>query len=305
MNILLCSDNGYFAHAATAIHSAWFNNREADFYLADSGIDPVALKTFTDFAETIGLRLTVLRIEPDQLADIPATMTNHLSNYLRLLMARMLPASLDRVIYLDSDLVVIGDLEPLWSMDMAGCTIAGVQDDTAMRHEQRRGFPSKNPSKYLNSGVLLIDLEKWRENDCEKRLIDLIGRHERLSHHDQSAINLVLPDEALSISTHWNFMPTIVWDEDHVPEQPAVIHYAGACKPWLHTDAVFGEIYLFHRAALPFDFEEPKQRYRSRARNLRNLAVFRAKYFGRLVWERKYGRELSREYLQRAPTGQR
>ena len=303
MNILFCSDDGYFIHAATAIHSAWLNNRDAHFFLADSGIDPAALKTFGEFAASIGLRLTVVRIEPDQLADIPATMTNHMSNYLRLLLARMLPATVKRVIYLDSDLVVIGDLGPLWSMDLEGGAIAGVQDDKAMHFEMRRGSARKDATKYLNSGVLLIDLAKWRESDCEKRLIDVIGSYERLPHHDQSAINLALPDEALLISTRWNFIPVIVWDEDHVPEQPVIVHYAGACKPWLHTDALFGELYSFHRKALPFDFEEPVQRYRSRARYLLNLAFLRPKYFGRLIWERKFGRALSRDYLQQAQMG--
>ena len=305
MNILLCSDDRYFVHAATAIHSAWFNNRDAHFYLADNGIDPGALKTFTGFAETIGLRLTVVRLEPDQRADIPASMTKNMGLYLRLLMGRMLPEAVDRVIYLDSDIVVIDSLAPLWSLDLAGCTIAGMKDEKAMRSEMRRGFAGTSPAKYLNSGVLLIDLAKWRENDCEKRLIDVIGRHERLAHYDQSAINLVLSDEAMTISTRWNFMPTTVWDEDHVPEQPVVIHYAGTCKPWLHTDALFGEIYGFHRKALPFGFEKPVQRCRSRARQLLNLVFLRPKYFGRLVWERKFGRALSRDYLKQAQTGRR
>ena len=303
MNVVFCSDDGYFVHAATAIHSAWFNNPEAHFYLVDSGIDPDALRTFAEFAETIGLRLTVVRIEPDRLADIPDMMTTRLGIYLRLLIARMLPENVDRVIYLDSDLVVIGDLAPLWSTDLEGRTIAGVQDDMAMRSEMRRGFARKHPTRYLNTGVLLIDLAKWRENACEDRLIELIGQSGQLFHHDQSAINLALPEEALTVSARWNFMPAIVWDEDHVPERPVVIHYAGTCKPWLHTDALLGELYSFHRKALPFDFEEPVHRSRSRARYLLNLAFLRPKYFGRLVWERKFGRALSRDYLQQAQPG--
>ena len=100
--------------------------------------------------------------------------SSHISlvTYYRCMLADYLPASLHRVIYLDSDLLVTGSLAPFWQMPMQGAPVAAVVDAAADDHTRYKVLCYPEADSYFNAGVLLIDLDWWRTNNVGQRCID-------------------------------------------------------------------------------------------------------------------------------------
>lgn len=124
-----------------------------------------------------------------------AAATNHLpaSSYSRLALCEMLP-QVDRVIYLDADVCVLGSLAELWSTDLAGNYLAGVTDifcgmvgDFRAQHEQAIGFAYERD--YVGSGVLLMDLAAMRRDGLAERFMRELGRDYPFG--DQDIFNVV------------------------------------------------------------------------------------------------------------------
>ena len=166
----------------------------------------------------------------------------------RLLMAHFLPNEIERVIYLDGDTIVLGDIALLWNQDLKGCVVGMVPEPTV--GPSRLNDLDLNGCLYHNAGVLLVDLKQWRSTCCEDQLLDYCERRSgRLFANDQDALNAVLKDKICSLSPVFNYsnifdyypylflnslMPGFS-DENNFNTarlKPIVVHYLGEERPW-------------------------------------------------------------------------
>lgn len=128
-----------------------------------------------------------------------------ISSYARLFMAQMLPSWCQRGIYLDCDTIVCGSLLPLWDTDMNEKAVAGVADLIMPDFKKKIGLHSEDT--YVNAGILLVDLEHWRQYNLQNRFIAYIDAHKgRVTHHDQGVINGVLRNEIHILHPRYNAM---------------------------------------------------------------------------------------------------
>jgi len=295
--IVSTSDEHFVPHFATMLHSAWYHNREAEFYLLDCGIAPETLETLTAFALKLGIRLTIAKIDISPILDLPTGPAQSVAVYGRLMIASVLPNTCERAIYLDADCIVTSDLSQLWTVDISKHLIAGVKDDPARRFEIRKHGLRGHPD-YVNSGVMLVNLGAWREKKFVETTLSYIRGHSVLAHVDQTAINAIAEGRIKIISEAWNFMFGHMSSTRNPPIRPRIVHYAGPCRPWLHSDAMFASIYLHHRNLTPYPIESPTLRYRSRFRVALNLIFLQKKYRRRLVLSRYYHRTFATPFLK-------
>jgi lipopolysaccharide biosynthesis glycosyltransferase len=178
----------------------------------------------------------------------------HLSQaaYLRLSMGRLLPPELDRALYLDSDVLVVKDLAPLWNTALDGNVIGAVRDFTAVVSgvgdvlgEGMKSVGMSRSDPMFNSGVLLVDLRAYREQNIEEQCVAFVARfgHE-IRFADQDALNAVLFRRWKMLDFRWNLqMGTLDELRNHPQlnaadreslhnDEPAVLHFTGAAKPW-------------------------------------------------------------------------
>jgi hypothetical protein len=166
--------------------------------------------------------------------------------YARFFLGELLPPSLSRVIYLDCDMAVATSLSELWRTPLGGKVVGAVQD-TLFRtieyiwpHELIRALGRRPDTPFFNSGVLLIDLERWRSTGAGRRALDF---HERfgqlLPYWDQCALNLALDGAWVRLPAHWNGFvnyPLPATPASMSPTAPSgalrVYHFAGIHKPW-------------------------------------------------------------------------
>lgn len=134
----------------------------------------------------------------------------HRAIYGRLFLNKILEKydGIDRIIYLDCDIIVNQPMTELFEIDLQGKCIAGVIDGD---ESQRAKALHLSKIGYINSGVLVIDTKRWVELDAGKRIIEYINDFpDELLYPDQDAINCVLCDEILTIPLQYNFFWSII-----------------------------------------------------------------------------------------------
>tara|TARA_R110002020_G_scaffold58459_10_gene160313 strand:+ start:1012 stop:1890 length:879 start_codon:yes stop_codon:yes gene_type:complete len=166
--------------------------------------------------------------------------------YGRLLLGRLLPDAVERVIYLDCDMMVRDPIEMLFEIDLEGFPLGAVRDSVHPfivgkrdMKQNRDLFEYADP--YFNSGMLLIDLAAWRAIDIRAEVEALAARGimDRL-YYDQDMLNLIFRNNWLALPWRWN---TIDAHAAHEGINPAILHYTRKSKPWgvlsgiLHTSA--------------------------------------------------------------------
>lgn len=164
--------------------------------------------------------------------------------YYRIYTAELLP-DLDRVLYLDCDLICNGSLETLWQTPLHGKIIGAVEDAGYVPRLAEMGIQAKQ-SFYFNSGVMLIDLKRWRKEKITEKVMTFINQYpEKLKYHDQDALNAVLADNWLYLHPKYNMQSRLIRREQEHPlapaeilaeearQNPILIHYSGRSKPWL------------------------------------------------------------------------
>ena len=161
-----------------------------------------------------------------------------------LLLADVLPRTLERVLFLDADLLALDDLWKLWEAPLERHVVAAAFDSAVplcssprgVKQWRSMGIPREAP--YFNSGVLLIHLERWRERGVTPRVRQVIesGR-EPLDFLHQGPLNAVLWNDWQQLDIRWN-LPGSSAGRPHgrIPREawqsPGIVHFAGRMKPW-------------------------------------------------------------------------
>ena len=194
--------------------------------------------------------------------------------YARLMIDRLLDPGIERIIYLDCDMLVRDAIEQLYDVDMVGKPIAAVRDtygafivggrDLMMNRDL---FDIADP--YFNSGMLLIDLPRWRAADVLGRL-DLAIRDGTMArlYYDQDFLNLVFKNDWAMLPPRWN---TIDARFAHEGLDPAIVHYTGPQKPWqLIAFVAFRRLYR-HVMTNELFYRFMRHRWRTRFRRTLGL----------------------------------
>jgi lipopolysaccharide biosynthesis glycosyltransferase len=284
MLIVSAADERFAAHFAAMLHSAWTHHPTAEFYLLDCGIEPGTLADLRAFASSRGIQLTFFNIDVALFRNLPTTRALSVATYARLLIPDLFPGSIERVLYLDADCIVVSDLTALWCFDMGNAAIAAVHDAIGAHLEREIGIEVDDQG-YINSGVMLMNLAVWRRDKLAATAIAFVTRtNPRML--DQPGINAACAGKIAFLTEEWNF-------QLHKPRRPKqwlepnIIHYSSEKKPWLHSDVLLAAIYLHHRNRTPFPIATPRAVHRSKLRRMLNLLIGRRKYWDQLNLARR------------------
>ena len=175
-----------------------------------------------------------------------------IAQYYRLFIAELLPNDAKKAIYLDCDLVVKGDLGQLWKNDLGNNFVLAAQDTwvdsvsaaNGLLNYQELGIDPD--THYFNSGVLLINLVKWRAEKVFAKAIEYLNHNkEHIIYGDQDVLNAIFFRQWDEIDPRWNFTARVYeyssYEESPYPEKiynslihtdPYIIHFISAEKPW-------------------------------------------------------------------------
>lgn len=248
IQVLFCADRHYLQHAAVAAVSLAMarGSPAIDVHIMTMDEDPAAQRMMTDTLRPFPhVTLTFHTVRDARLADAHADRYITRDAYLRFLAADVLPASVRRVIYLDCDVVVLDDLSELWTADLGSRAVGAVAEVSWDADDRLERLGIAAGHVYINSGVLLMDLDRWRRDGLAARLFQFVSeRGASLQFHDQDALNAVLQRDIALLDRRWNVQVMMFsrWMRRTRPadfqafraacRNPGIIHYSTDRKPW-------------------------------------------------------------------------
>lgn len=245
--IALGADIRYMDKVETVIKSVSVHNHEVKFYVFNDDLPSEWFLLMRNRLKVIGSEIVNVKKTAHNLRDfhLPNAILSY-ATFFRYFIADEVQE--DRVLYLDSDMIVNARLDELFSLDLQGYAIAAVQD-----------FDQSGWLTTFNAGMLLIDAKKWRENHSTKSLLELTVQHHEHVYGDQGVLNMYFGDQWLHLDKEYNFMVGLDqflhlsgnrewYQSDYYGNcEPKIIHYTSEFKPWTHlTLTRFRKLWWFY-----------------------------------------------------------
>lgn len=236
-NICFAIDNKYAQHLGVTIVSILKTNPNNNFhfYVLDGGINDKNKKKLKALQKVKEFNINFIPMDTNEFKDCPIPPESHFApaNFFRFKICSLFP-KVEKILYLDCDLVVLKNLKPLFETDLSGYWMAMVPDYFSSKIAMERNF-SERP--YYNSGVLLFNLTECRKHNVEKKLFDYALSHPDLPYVDQDVFNAVAGDHTLTLPDIYNrqFQSYFVWQGNILLESindTVILHYVSGQKPW-------------------------------------------------------------------------
>lgn len=247
MNILVSINQNYLGHLKTLVKSIALSNPEGyfDFYVMSRDLQE---KHLEELQKTFNkqFRFHLIFITDNDIQLFPVVEKRYpVEIYFRLFAAKYLPENLDRVLYLDTDIVVINSLSQLYEMDFQNCYFIGTTHVQKLIHKFHEIRLDMNKAHvYLNTGVLLINLKLLRNINVEGEVKDFIWKNKRkLMLPDQDIISALYGDKVKLVDDLkynlgerglrlYQIRNKVVLDLDWIRKHTVIVHYYGRNKPW-------------------------------------------------------------------------
>ena len=247
VHLLLCANARYLQHVAVCLTSLLVNNPDLFFDIVIVGRATERLdegKLARTLARFANKSLSFREFTPPAGRLLPLNPRAHytLDNWTRLWVEEFFDEGIERVLYLDADIVVVGSLAPLWHVELDGALLGAVDIPGSDRGVTHLGMRAEDG--YFNSGVLLLDLKQWRETRALETVLGYIEAYPELMTRDvdQEALNACFHRRRKRLDYRWNGLLSFFREPPSIPLAPAeieavrrdarIIHFNGNSKPW-------------------------------------------------------------------------
>lgn len=246
-SIVFNADNKYVDKLETVIKSICCHNDCLKFYVFNDDISSEWFLMMNKRLKTIQSEIVNVKIVDHILKKFHLPLKNlSYATFFRYFIPNFVMES--RALYLDSDIIVTGNLDYLFDIDLEGFPLAAVKDWFG-------GAPSTN----FNAGVLLVDVDSWRDEDASTKLLELTNQYHETAYGDQGILNMLFHERWKKLDRTFNFMvgmDSIAHIEGNQRwyeiselkngDLPSVIHYTGV-KPWeMIANNRFREVWWFY-----------------------------------------------------------
>lgn len=266
MDILININDFYSQHCCVMLCSLFENNKRHKFHIHIFSFD-ISEKNkiiIQNFAESYGNVVSYYSFNDDGIR-FPNIGNSHISKetYIRLFSPYYLPSDIEKILYLDVDLLVLKDIYELYSISMDNFVIAAIEDYPMADRCYRLGIPHEYG--YFNAGVMMINLKLWKKLELTSASKDILNKTEiELKHHDQDVLNMLCYDKWTRIPFKWNILDVFFYNieaykknyKDEIKREitdPNIIHFSGIVKPWkAWSPHPYYKYYYFYLSKTPW-----------------------------------------------------
>lgn len=285
MNVAYHSSDSFAPVLAVSMVSIMENNKGMDnitFYVLEKQMSEASKQKLTQMVAAYNRKLVLIPM-PDMQKDFnfPIARVRKkwiLDSYCRLFLGSILPNDVERVLYLDCDTLCHGDLFDFWNMNI-GNNYCGAVTDAVGEHYYEL-FDMNKTSRYCNSGMVLFDLKRWREDKMEDKVADYVrSKNGFVFFMEQSVMNIVLQDRIKILHPKYNTYTLISalsnqelrWlrhckrlyckeELEEARKDPRLIHLTNLFlvkgRPWLEgNNHPYKEIFMSYRTLTPWKNE--------------------------------------------------
>lgn len=248
MNIACATDNNFVPYCGIMLTSLFENNKEHSFsvYILTKGISEENVTKFNSLASKYHSCITMIELDNETFKSCPIREKDPVSivAYYRLALPYVLPNDIQKVLYLDVDIIINKQIDTLYNTDINNVALSACADLTI--DEAITAKLGVDKDCYFNTGVLLINLGYWRAHQIAEQCFDFIERNpDKITFWDQDALNVILhgaiPFMDISYNFQARYLNTLSFatfskeKKQYILESahnPAIIHFTTTDKPW-------------------------------------------------------------------------
>ena len=257
INLFFAVDDNYCSFLSAAIHSMFKNaNKNYDYkiYVLHNGISEEKQAILKNQVQSQGtIDFVDMNEKLKTLEDRLVTRDYYtMTTYYRLFIPDMF-TQMDKALYLDSDIIITGDISELYNTDMGNNLVGAVPDmavqNTPVFIEYVENALGVKAERYFNAGILLMNLKEMRTWNFEDKFIELLGKYKFRVAQDQDYLNVLTKDRVKYVDNSWNVQP--------IPENRCkfneinLIHYNMLWKPWMFEDTIYKETFWVYAKESP------------------------------------------------------
>ena len=203
-NIVYSTNSLYINFLSISLYSLFENNssNSITIHLLHSGLSKKKILYIESIIKKFNSKIIFYKIDDNIFNDLKLTKSLPKEAYYRLLIPEVIKSSY--ILYLDIDTIILGDITSLLNIDLNNYPVAAVKDFCNINHLNK--IIPNNSSFYFNTGVMLLNLDKWRAENISNKVIDFIKCNTDLIRFaDQCGINAVINSNLLTLDPIFNF----------------------------------------------------------------------------------------------------
>ena len=249
-DIVLCFDRFFIKPIMVLLKSIEISNPNENFVIhivfSGEGEKESLKKLLQDVVSKEFFTFHFYEIDEKLLASCPIRKGDYvnISTYYRILLPTILPPTVERVLYLDGDMLVVDSMSELWGIDLENYGAAVVPCIHYGNEQEFKRLQLNVKEGYFNAGFMLINLSYWRTHDIQNKTLVFIQDYpDRCKKHDQDALNFILSGNLLYLSIRYNFQrifyekgftfsQKLISDVTTAIDKICIIHYCDLEKPW-------------------------------------------------------------------------
>lgn len=248
--IFFAIDDGYTPFLAVALQSLIENANKEYKYLIKvlhTNVQKEHMEQIKKFeSENVNIEFVDLSYYIEKVKDklyVRDYYTN--TTYFRLFLPELYP-QYDKVLYLDGDIIVVGDISELYNTDMGTNLVAAAPDDIIQYNKVFQDYAElvigvASYKNYFNAGVLLMNLDELRKFNFQEKFLYLLEKVKFSVAQDQDYLNRLCKGRVTLVDHAWDVMPYV--NNETKPEDIKLIHYNFAYKPWHFEDVTYNEYF--------------------------------------------------------------
>lgn len=254
INIVACTDKKFMMPTGVMMTSVCENNMDTDVVfhiIVDEDMNTDDCRDLKDIVAAYRGKSVLFYHANDKMQKLTFPKGKNRNDitrttYYRLYLAELLPVELDKVLYLDGDVIVRHSLLPLWNTNVDEKAVAAASDCSSgcIEYYNRLKYPFE--LGYFNSGVLLVNLKYWREHQVLKDFNLYMENHaDSIRYWDQDVLNVVFCDKKVLIPLKYNLQHPFLFEKTdaydywkleqevlEAREDPCIVHFTARWKPW-------------------------------------------------------------------------
>tara|TARA_A100001035_G_scaffold83670_1_gene65000 strand:+ start:8127 stop:9062 length:936 start_codon:yes stop_codon:yes gene_type:complete len=257
LNFVYCFDQNYNYQALTSINSLIQNSSEKiRIYIIHNDVNSINLDLIAQ--DNVEIFTYQIKIENMNFPNLKGAHVS-IATYFRLFLSKYLPSDLDYIIYMDSDIVCIND--PTKEINKTIKDLKTNNFHLAARTEAEKNSENIDRfinlelkgKRYFNAGVLVLDYQKWLNDETEKKLLNILNEYyEKIKFWDQDILNKYFDDNYLELNFNCNYEFAIFnkekYDENKIKNEGIFIHFNGKGKPWDSHNLIFDSSNFYQKA---------------------------------------------------------
>lgn len=246
LNVTCSTDENYVQHCVSMLCSLFDNNRNHHFviHLLHHNLPNTSQIIIKELCERFDNDIIFYNIDMSKFSNISIKHSDlSIATFFRIVLPEIIDPSVEKILHLDCDVIVLKDISSLFELDIQGFGVAAVKDSNPLNNDHREVIGLQLDDRAFCAGVLLINLVFWRQHNCQKNMIEYAKRYSHaLYMEDQDVLNHEFRGNWFQLPYKYGYAPMSIANLDKKQKwsdiveyafDPAIIHYATHVKPWL------------------------------------------------------------------------